>query len=260
MKAIILAAGQGTRLKKYTGGLPKGMLMVDGKTIIQRQIDLYRSCGIEDIVIVRGYAADRIQYENVTYYDNKEYESTNMVVSFLCAREAFDDEVILSYSDVLFSEQMLKTMIEVKDDFACAVDVQWQKYWKKRYGKIDFDTESLEINETGDITSLGLSDPPLEQIDARYIGLLKFSVNGLQEILSIWNRDYDTYIDRPWQQSGKCIRQAYMTDLLHGLIGEGKKIKAIPFENGWIEFDTNEDYENVCDWIQDGSIREIIVL
>ena len=44
MKAIILAAGQGTRLKKYTQDLPKGMLKFMGKTIIERQIELYRKC------------------------------------------------------------------------------------------------------------------------------------------------------------------------------------------------------------------------
>ena len=53
MKAIILAAGQGTRLKKYTQDLPKGMLEFQGKTMIQRQIELYRRCGIADIIVVR---------------------------------------------------------------------------------------------------------------------------------------------------------------------------------------------------------------
>ena len=47
MKAIILAAGQGTRLKKYTENLPQGMLMFEGKTVIERQIEMYRKCGIE---------------------------------------------------------------------------------------------------------------------------------------------------------------------------------------------------------------------
>ena len=67
MKAIILAAGQGTRLKKYTENLPKGMLSFGGKTLIERQIEIYRSCGIDKIIIVKGYAADKIQYPDVKY-------------------------------------------------------------------------------------------------------------------------------------------------------------------------------------------------
>ena len=69
MKALILAGGQGTRLKKYTENLPKGMLSFMGKTIIERQIELYRSCGINDIIIVRGYASEKINYKGIKYYD-----------------------------------------------------------------------------------------------------------------------------------------------------------------------------------------------
>lgn len=70
MKAVILAAGQGTRLKKYTENLPKGMLEFAGKTIIERQIETYQKCGITDIIVVRGFAADKITYPDVKYYEN----------------------------------------------------------------------------------------------------------------------------------------------------------------------------------------------
>ena len=207
MKAIILAAGQGTRLKKYTENLPKGMLSFDGKTIIERQIEMYRKCGIDNIIIVRGFAADKIKYDGITYYDNKDYASTNMVASFLCASDEFDEDVLVSYSDVLFCENMLRTMIKAEGEFVCAVDTNWQSYWMKRYGKVDFDTESMKIGEGENITSLGLSDPPIEEIDARYVGLLKFSRTGLRKIVSIWERDYEKYKDRGWQQSGKRYRR-----------------------------------------------------
>ena len=60
MKAIILAAGRGTRLKKYTRDLPKGMLPFAGKTIIERQIGMYRKHGFTKIIVVRGFAAEKI--------------------------------------------------------------------------------------------------------------------------------------------------------------------------------------------------------
>ena len=260
MKAIILAAGQGTRLKKYTENLPKGMLEFGGKTIIERQIELYRRCGVADIIVVTGYASDKITYEGVRYYHNKDFAVTNMVESMLCARGEFDSDVIVSYSDILFSEEMLKAMLDAAGDFAVAVDTNWQAYWQKRYGRVDFDTESLTMDGAGCITSLGLENPPLAEIDARYVGLLKFSRAGLAKILALWDRDYDEYLEKPWQQSGKHIRQAYMTDLLNALIGEGEAVQAVKFTGGWIEFDTNEDYENACRWVEDGSIKELIEL
>lgn len=258
MKAIILAAGQGTRLKKYTENLPKGMLNFAGKTIIEWQIEMYRRCGIQDIIIVRGFAGDKIQYEGVKYYTNKDYKNTNMVESFMTARPEFDDDIIVSYSDILFEKQMLEGMIDAKEDFVVAVDDDWKIYWEKRYNRVDFDTESLVLDKGDNIVELGLESPSIEEIDARYIGLLKFSKTGLNHIITILNDAYTYFEDTPWKQSGKPIRKAYMTDLLQAIIDSKRPVKAKRFNNGWIEFDTNEDYENACNWVNDGSIGEVI--
>lgn len=260
MKAIILAAGQGTRLKKYTENLPKGMLEFDGKTIIERQIGTYRTCGITDIIVVRGFAADKIAYSGVKYYENTDYANTNMVESLMAAKQEFDDDVIVSYSDILFEESMLRRMMDRREDFAVAVDENWQEYWQARYGKVDYDTESLSLDRDDNITELGLEAPKLEDIDARYIGLLKFSKSALEKIVEIHDRDYEAYQDRPWKQSGKTIRKAYMTDLLQAVIEAGNHVRAVKFRNGWIEFDTNEDYETAVKWAENGTLGKLIRL
>lgn len=260
MKAMILAAGEGTRLKKYTENLPKGMLTFMGKTIIERQIEMYRGCGIDDIIIVRGFAAEKIGYEGVKYYINEDYANTNMVESLMVAKDEFDDDIVLSYSDILFEEQMLKAMLSSTEDFVVAVDNDWKRYWLKRYGRVDFDTESLSIDRKGNIVQLGLENPKFEDIDARYIGLLKFSKEGLQYIKKIMEDAYLNFGEKPWQQSGKTVRKAYMTDLIQAIISSGKRVKAEGFSNGWLEFDTNEDYENVCRWVKEGSVENFIKL
>lgn len=234
------------------------MLCFRGKTIIETQIGLYRNCGIKDIIIVRGYAADKIPYEGVTYYTNKDYADTNMVESLMAAKSEFDTDMIVSYSDILFEEQMLRQMMASKADFTVAVDDNWKVYWKKRYGRTDFDTESLSLDGSGNIIELGRENPRIEEIDARYIGLLKFSKSGLSHIKALIEDAYKNMQDKPWMQSGKTVRKAYMTDLLQAVIESGKQVKAERFQNGWIEFDTNEDYENACKWVEDGSIKEIL--
>jgi len=258
MKAIILAAGEGTRLKKYTQDLPKGMLDFMGKTVIQRQIELYRSQGIEDIIIIKGFAGHKINYQDIKYYTNEEYRETNMVESLLKAKEEFDTDIIVSYSDILFTEEILGEMIKTKGDYLVAVDNNWKDYWQMRYARIDFDTESLKLDENDNILSLGKEDPGLDQIDARYIGILKFSKDGLENIVKLIERDYEAYQDKSWKQSGKTIKKAYMTDLLQALIEDEREVKAVRFNNGWIEFDTNEDYEKACKWAEDGSLSRVI--
>lgn len=259
MKAVILAAGQGTRLKKYTENTPKGMLSFLGKTVIERQIEMYRKCEIDNIIVVTGFAADKIQYEGIRYYMNAAYANTNMVESFMAAKNEFNDDIILSYSDILFEEEMLRTMMASSADYAVAVDDNWKVYWQKRYGRVDFDTESLSIDKEDNICELGLENPKLEEIDARYIGLLKFSQAGLKHMEKIMEDAYLRFEGKPWQQSGKTVRKAYMTDLLNAVIESGEKVRAERFRNGWIEFDTNEDYENACEWVKNGTIQDLIV-
>lgn len=260
MKAVILAAGQGTRLKKYTENLPKGMLEFQGKTVIQQQIELYRRCGIEDITIVRGFAGEKIQYSGVNYYTNEDFANTNMVESLMAAKSEFDDDAIVSYSDIIFGEEMLRGMMAAPGDFSAAVDLDWQEYWQARYGRVDFDTESLVIDEEGNIVSLGLENPPVEQIDGRYVGLLKFSRRGLRVIEGIMAEAYRLDADAPWQQSGKPVRKAYMTDLLQAVIEAGEQVRAERFHHGWIEFDTNEDYETACQWAESGLLKRFVSL
>ena len=69
---------------------------------------------------------------------------------------------------------------------------------------------------------------------------------------------YREFEDRPWQQSGKPVRKAYMTDLLNAIIESGKEVNAVHFDNGWIEFDTNEDYENAVRWEEEDTLCEVI--
>lgn len=258
MKAIILAAGQGTRLKKYTQDLPKGMLNFMGKTIIERQIEIYKQVGIKDIIIVKGFAGEKINYDGIKYYTNKDYSTTNMLMSLMEAKDEFNDDIIVSYSDILFNESLVTKIINNDGDYVVAVDDNWKEYWQERYGKIDYDTESLKIDENNNIVSIGLESPKLEEIDSRYIGLLKFSLKGIKKIVDIVEKDYDYYLDKPWKQSGKNIRNAYMTDLLQALYEYGENIKAHRFNNGWIEFDTNEDYEKAYEWVKNRIIDKFI--
>ena len=200
-----------------------------------------------------------LKTENETIVSNEEFESTNMVESLMTAKAEFDEDMIVSYSDVLFEESMLRQMMESTADYAVAVDDNWKVYWEKRYGRIDFDTESLSLDEANNITELGLENPKLEDIDARYVGLLKFSKTGIAHMVEILDAAYEEFQDKPWQQSGKTIRKAYMTDLLNAVIESGENVKAERFNNGWIEFDTNEDYENACKWVEDETIQSIIL-
>ena len=71
MKAIIVAAGQGGRLLPMTNHRPKCLLDIGGMTIMQRQLQVLRECGISDITVVRGYRKEMIGYPNIKYFENR---------------------------------------------------------------------------------------------------------------------------------------------------------------------------------------------
>ena len=261
MKAIILAAGSGTRLKRYTKNLPKGMLEFNGKSLIEHQIDTYKAQGIHDIVVVTGFAHEQINIDGVKIYHNAEYDSTNMVESLMKAKQEFDEDIIVSYSDIIFSEDLLSTLIQEEDAVSVSVDIAWEKYWQARYGTQNFDTESLKLSKEQKILSLGVEDVPPEEIDARFVGIMKFSRSTLTDMVKIYeNARLNQGPEEGWKHSGKPVKKSYMTDLLQAFIDEGYEVHASLVKNGWLEFDTNEDYELARQWLQDKTIQRFINL
>lgn len=259
MKAIILAAGKGTRLNKYTQELPKGMLDVFGKSIIERQVQTYLRNGINDITIVKGYCAEKIQIEGTKAYVNDRYADTNMVESLFCAENEIMGDVIISYSDVLFEDRALRNVIEFKHDIGVLVDSDWKDYWNARYGKVDFDTESLRINSEGLIYELGISDPPLHEIDGRYVGVIRLSSSGSSIFKKVYNDAKNKFFGKPWLNN-RLFEKIFMTDFLQELINQNYKVYPVVINRGWLEFDTNEDYEKVLEMNSTGELGKFFLL
>ena len=102
-KAIILAAGQGTRLLPYTKDLPKCMVEICGKPLIEFQLEVLRSCGISDVNLVVGYESHKLESYGIPTYKNDNFDCTNMLYSLFCAEAAFQDDgdLIIAYGDIV---------------------------------------------------------------------------------------------------------------------------------------------------------------
>ena len=70
MKAIIVAAGMGRRLSPYTDDRPKTLVEINGRSILERQVDAYRAAGVDEINIVRGYMKEKIAVPGARTFDN----------------------------------------------------------------------------------------------------------------------------------------------------------------------------------------------
>ena len=112
MKAIIIAAGRGQRLKHYTKALPKCMLKFGGKTLLQRQVEALNANGIKYIVVIKGYQKDKIKYPNLRYVINDRYEHNNILNSLFYAESEMDSDLIISYSDILYEKEIVTKLLE----------------------------------------------------------------------------------------------------------------------------------------------------
>ena len=95
MKALLLAAGRGSRLGRHTDQ-PKCLARLGERSLIERQIETLRGAGIDEIVVVTGYRAEMLEFEGIQYVHNPNWATTNMVETLFCAEEYLTDEVIVS--------------------------------------------------------------------------------------------------------------------------------------------------------------------
>lgn len=244
MKAIILAAGQGSRLKPLTNNLPKCMVDLFGKPLIKRQIEVFHSCGIKDISVITGYKKEKIVLEDVYFFHNSEFNNTNMVETLFCAREKLFDDVIISYGDIIFQKNILHELISSPYDISVIVDKSWKKYWQKRFTNILTDAESMEMDNDGFIQSIGQKTENVDDICGQYIGLMKFSKNGINSVIEFYDNVKKISIETGVNPLNDKLsfEKSYMTDFLQGLIDNGNKIKAINISNNWLELDTMDDF------------------
>lgn len=254
MKVIILAAGQGTRLRPLTDDRPKCMVEVNGKSIIERQLDVMYACGIaqKDIIIITGYRGevlkDKFAGSSLHFVSNQEYESTNMVYSLMCARELMEEQedILISYGDIIYNEAVLRKIMNAEPEAAVIVDDGWYSYWSERCENPLDDAETLMFDEHDILTEIGQKTTDLDRVQAQYIGLMRFQAAGLRAMLGLAKTAEERTLNGVglWRTS-RTYQKMYMTDLLQGMIDEGYKLKAVHINRGWFEIDDCDDLKVV---------------
>lgn len=253
MKSVILAAGPSSRLRPLTENTPKTLLEIEGKTILERILETHRSCGIKDIAIVRGYQKQQFQIPDITYFDNDEYLTSNILTSLFYAEEFFaNDEFIVSYCDILYTKDVVQKLLASPHDISLIID----RTWAKRYeGRTDHPTDEAELArvENGLVTQLSKFFNP-EAAYGEYIGLAKFSRYGSE----IFCRNYHRAIENKWTKyvgrfhDATRMENAYLTDMIQELIMRGYPVHSVDIQQGWVEMDTRQDFEYAQELIRKG--------
>lgn len=176
MKAVILSAGQGKRLLPLTADSPKCILPIMGQTLIEWQIDELAKCGIEQVIVVLGYRAEKVEgilrsrygrHRVQTVY-NAAYAVSDNLVSCWTAHEAMNEDFILLNGDTLFEAAVLKRLLETRDRPVTVVVSQ----------KSEYDADDMKVELDGcRLVKIGKDLIP-DQVDGESIGMILFRDQG----------------------------------------------------------------------------------
>lgn len=236
LKAILLVAGEGRRLRPYTLDRPKCLVEINDKSLIDRQIEILESERINNIVLIGGYKAEMLKNKGNKLKINTKFSETNMVWTLFSAEEELEGSVIVSYGDIVYSQEVLKKLINSKEDIAVVIDKDWESYWRARNEDPLYDAETLRVDQDGRIYDIGNRPSTIKEVQGQYIGLMKFSSKGLSYIKKVFNNSISNgkLLDKP-------IEVAYMTDLLQACINEDFPVSSVEINGGWVEIDTVSD-------------------
>jgi len=236
-KCIVLAAGTSTRLRPLTDTMPKCLLKVGGKTLLERTIENVLAAGIKEIAVVVGYRADMIRdfvkhlfpQQRIQFIFNPNYAGTNNAYSLLLARRFLEDKketvshnMLLLDSDILFSSKLLPHLLGTEAENKIAVRVSG-----------DHNDEEIQvgINSDGNINFIG-KRPAFETAFGESIGIELFSAETAATLFAVLEQ-------RIRRGSG---RSEFYEAAFQEMIDEGVILKAVNVSTfPAIEIDTPED-------------------
>lgn len=245
MKAIILAAGRGSRMKGLTESQPKCFVEVAGRRLIDRQLAALRGAGVHEIAVVRGYRGEAFDGMGLRLFDNPDWQDTNMVSSLRCAHEWLaQSDCLVSYSDIFYGAETVARLAAAGAPLAIAYDPEWRWLWSKRFADPLSDAESFRMNGQGQIVDIGRKPMSYDEIEGQYMGLLRFTPAVWAKVTALLEG-----------LEPAAARKMDMTTLLNRLIQAGVPLGGVEISEPWGEVDSETDLAVYEELARTGRIR-----
>lgn len=242
-KAIILSAGQGSRLLPLTADMPKCMIDFNGRTLIEWQIEALKANGIRDIAVVTGFRTEVVEAHLATIGGasfevifNPFFKVADNLGTCWIARHAMDRDFIILNGDTIVSDEIVGRLIAgASGAINVTVDV-----------KPDYDSDDMKVHREGDrLISIGKRLPPGEA-NAESIGMLAFVGEG--------PRIFREQVER-MMRTPDGVQRWYLRAI--DMIAKERAVNTVSIEGlEWAEVDFPEDLEIAgaltADWVAEG--------
>jgi choline kinase len=233
MKAILLAAGRGSRLQQLTANRPKCLVEFNGRPLVEHTIQSLRLGGISEVGIVAGYRREMLEVYADVMFVNERWESTGIFHSLSQAAEWLEREsCIVSYSDIFYPPELVEDMIHSHGDIAVAYDPQAVALWERRFDDPLSDMEQFVLGSGQSIEVIGGRAANLAQVQGQYMGLLRLTPEGWNALSEQQRRLEDAKRDT-----------VDMTSLLSNAMQNGVRLQGVPTHGPWGEIDCPSDIQ-----------------
>jgi L-glutamine-phosphate cytidylyltransferase len=232
MRAIILAAGRGSRMKSLTDERPKCLVEFSGKSLLEWQLGALREAGINQIAIVTGYKREFLVGRSLVEFYNPRWAETNMVSSLARAKTwLVSDTCIVSYADIFYESSAVSLLMNCAEPLAITYDPNWLGSWQERFANPLLDAETFRLRPEGTVSEIGNRPKSIEEIEGQYMGLLRITPESWAEISRI-------RADLPRLERD----QMHMTGTLQKIIDAGRMtVRAVRYDGSWGEVDSPGD-------------------
>lgn len=251
MRPVLIGAGRGSRLEHRTEELPKTLVPVMGRPMLEWILDALAEAGFtrKDVVFVCGYRADvlRARYPELTYVENRDWENNNILASLMCAREHLKDGFVSSYTDIVYRGKAVRDAVASPHDGVLVCDTDWRRRYVRRTRHPETDAEKMRAE--GERVIEVARTIPSEDASGEFIGVAKFTPEGARELCDAFDvarMSEKTLGDRPFEK-------AYLIHLLQWMIDRGATFHRVDTPGGYMEIDTLEDLELAETWWNGGS-------
>ena len=250
-RAILIAAGRGKRLGPHTDEVPKCMVDIGGTPIFGHVWRALAAVGIDELIVIRGYRGDvleaflRPRVPRVTFVDNAEWQTNNVLLSLACARAYLDQPAYVTYSDIVFTPAVAAACSRSSAEIGLVIDRAFRDVYVGRTDHPLDEGEVADLLPDGSVARVGKRALPPENAVGEFIGLLRLGERGVTQVARMLDALAELYRGRdeaPFQRAAR-YRNAYLTDIWQELIDTGTRIDPIFIDGQWREIDTGQDLE-----------------
>jgi phosphoenolpyruvate phosphomutase len=228
----VLAASQGS-LGDLTKDIPKTLLEVNGKTLLNTQVEEFNQLGIKEVTVVRGFQKEKIKLNNITTVDNDDFASTKELYSLYLAKNQIKENTLISYGDIIFKRYVLHELLIDQNNITIVVDADCDENGTEK----DFVFASEKYDRTNYLGTSAFkrmgSDLPKKEIFGEFIGLWKVNQTGAALVLKALEK----------LSKSPDFRSMTCSDLFNEIAKESTI--AVKYISGaWLDVDTFVDLQN----------------